>query len=143
MRGLLFIGTAIVAIFAASFPASLSLAKPASPIQIDYCHITYQQGPNVVASAAISLTKSSGPLEIKFVNEGDKVATMVRFGVTIGDETAGLRDVGTFSPGITIHHKFQDFSGRTKFIFAHEPQPKCSVQYIKFADGTTWSADEE
>jgi hypothetical protein len=143
VRALLFIATAVVAIFAAFFPASLSLAKPASPIQIDYCHITYNQGPNVVPSAAISLTKSSGPLEIKFVNEGDKVATMVRFGVTIGDETAGLRDVGTFSPGITIHHKFQDFSGRTRFIFAHEPQPKCSVQYIKFADGTTWSAGEE
>jgi hypothetical protein len=68
---------------------------------------------------------------------------MVRFGIKIEDETASLRDVGTFSPGVTIHHKFQDFSGRTKFIFAHEPQPKCSVQYVKFADGTTWSAGEE
>jgi len=143
MRGLLFIATAAVAVFAAFFPASVSSAKPASPIQIDYCHIDYRPGPTVAPSAAISLTKSSGPLEIKFVNEGDKVATTVRFGVKIEDETASIRDVGTFSPGITIHHKFQDFSGRTKFIFAHEPQPKCSVQYIKFADGSTWTADQE
>jgi hypothetical protein len=143
MRNVFFIATAIAAVFAALFPASISLAKPASPIQIDYCHIDYHPGPTVAPSAAISITKKSGPLEIKFVNEGDKVATTVRFGVKIEDETASIRDVGTFSPGITIHHKFQDFSGRTEFIFARERQPHCTVQYIKFADGTTWSAGEE
>jgi hypothetical protein len=113
-----------------------------SPIIIDYCHIDYQQGPNVTPSAAIALTKKSGPLEIKFTNESSKEATLVRFGVTMENETASIRDVGKFSPGITIHHKFQDFSGRTKFIFSNEPQPKCSVQYVKFADDTTWTPDD-
>lgn len=118
-----------------------AIAKPASPISIDYCHIDYSQGPNVMPSASISLTKSSGPLEIKFVNDGDKVATTVRFGVKLEDETSTVRDVGTFSPGITIRHKFQDFRGRVKFIFVHEPQPKCTVEYIRFADGSTWAAE--
>lgn len=141
MRRNLFCAVALSVAFAVLYPAGMSLAKPASPIAIDYCHIDYTQGPNVVPSAAISLTKHSGPLEIKFVNETEKVATTVRFTVKIENETAGVRDVGTFSPGITIHHKFEDFRGRTKFIFANEPQPSCSVQYVKFADGTTWSAE--
>ncbi len=128
---------------AALIPASIALAKPASPVIVDYCHIDYQQGPNVTASAAIALTKSSGPLEIKFTNEGDKTATTIRFGVELEHSTASIRDVGSFAPGITIHHKFRDFSGQTKFIFSSEPQPKCSVQYVKFADGSTWSAGDE
>lgn len=134
---------AAAGIFAAAFPPNLSLAKTASPVIVDYCHIDYTQGPNVTPSASISLTKSSGPLEIKFTNESEKTATIVRFGVVIENETASIRDVGSFAPNITIHHKFHDFSGRTKFIFSSEPQPKCSVQYVKFADGTTWSPGEE
>lgn len=121
---------------------ALPAAAKSAPIIIDYCHIDYQQGPNVTPSAAIALTKKSGPLEIKFTNESSKVATTIRFAVTMENETASIRDVGKFSPGITIHHKFQDFSGRTKFIFSNEPQPKCSVQYVKFEDDTTWSADD-
>jgi hypothetical protein len=130
-------------LFAAFILASVIAAKPASQVIIDYCHIDYQQGPNVTPSAAIALTKKSGPLEIKFTNESEKTATTIRFGIHMEGETASIRDVGTFSPGITIHHKFQDFSGRTKFIFSSEPQPKCSVQYVKFADGSTWSDGEE
>jgi hypothetical protein len=128
---------------AALIPASVTLAKPASPIIVDYCHIDYEQGPNVTPSAAIALTKKSGPLEIKFTNESEKTATTIRFGVEMEKSTASIRDVGSFAPGITIHHKFRDFSGQTKFIFSSEPQPKCSVQYVKFADGSTWSAGEE
>lgn len=137
-------GTAAAAgVLAALIPASVTLAKPAAPVIVDYCHIDYQQGPNVTPSAAIALTKKTGQLEIKFTNESDKTATTVRFGVEMEKSTASIRDVGTFSPGITIHHKFNDFSGQTKFIFSSEPQPKCSVQYVKFADGSTWSAGEE
>src|SRR5438270_12639573 len=131
------------AAFTAALVCAGSAAAKTSPVIIDYCHVDYNQGPNVAPSANVSLTKTSGPLEIKFTNESNKTAAMIRFGVTIGEETASVRDVGTFSSGITIHHKFQDFSGRTKFIFAHEPQPRCTVQYIKFADGTTWTVDEE
>lgn len=127
---------------AAIAAAAIPVFAKSSPIIIDYCHIDYQQGPNVTPSAAIALTKKSGPLEIKFTNESSKVATTIRFGVTMEHETASIRDVGKFSPGITIHHKFQDFSGRTKFIFSNEPQPKCTVQYVKFEDDTTWSADD-
>ncbi len=139
-----YLGAAAAAsVLAALIPASVTLAKPASPIIVDYCHIDYQQGPNVTPSAAIALTKKSGPLEIKFTNESDKTATTVRFGVEMEKSMASIRDVGTFSPGITIHHKFNDFSGQTKFIFSSEPQPKCTVQYVKFTDGSTWSAGEE
>lgn len=134
---------AAAGIFAAIVQPGATLAKTPSPVIIDYCHIDYTQGPNVTPSASISLTKSSGPLEIKFTNEGEKTATIVRFGVVVENETASVRDVGSFAPNITIHHKFHDFSGRTKFIFSSEPQPKCSVQYVKFADGTTWTAGEE
>ena len=143
MRRIFLSAITVGSVFAALFPASVTLAKPSAPIVIDYCHIDYKQGPNVTPSAAIALTKSSGPLEIKFTNEAEKTATIVRFGITMENETASIRDVGSFAPDITIHHKFRDFSGQTKFIFAHEPQPRCTVQYVKFADGTTWSAGEE
>ena len=130
-------------LFAAFILTSVIAAKPASPIIVDYCHIDYEQGPNVTPSAAIALTKKSGPLEIKFTNESEKTATIIRFGIDMENETASIRDVGSFAPNITIHHKFRDFSGRTKFIFSSEPQPKCTVQYVKFTDGSTWSAGEE
>lgn len=143
MRLQYFRAIAAAGIFAALIPASVTLAKPASPIIVDYCHIQYEQGPNVTPSAAVALTKKSGPLEIKFTNESEKTANIVRFGIHMEGETASIRDVGSFAPGITIHHKFRDFSGRTKFIFSSEPQPKCSVQYVKFTDGSTWSAEEE
>jgi len=129
---------AAAAIAAIAIPA----AAKSSPVIVDYCHIDYQQGPNVTPSAAIALTKKSGPLEIKFTNESSKTATIIRFGVTMEHSTASIRDVGTFSPGITIHHKFHDFAGQTKFIFANEPQPQCTVQYVKFSDDTTWSPDD-
>lgn len=127
---------------AAAATATSAGAKNAAPVIVDYCHIDYEQGPNVTPSASISLTKKTGPLEIKFTNESSKTATTIRFGVTMEHSTASIRDVGTFSPGITIHHKFKDFSGQTKFIFANEPQPQCSVQYVKFTDDTTWSPDD-
>src|SRR5581483_12228822 len=97
-----YFGAAVAAgVLAALIPAGVTPAKPASPVIVDYCHIDYQQGPNVTPSAAIALTKKSGPLEIKFTNESSKTATTIRFGVTMEHSTASIRDVGSFAPGIT------------------------------------------
>lgn len=126
----------MTAAFLALLPAAgVAQTQPASPIQIDYCHVAYSTG--------LLFTKSADGIQIKFTNEGDKTATLIRFGVTLSGNDASIRDVGEFAPNITVDHRFRDFMGSgMRFMFSHEDQPKCRVTFIKFADGTLWQASE-
>lgn len=124
------------ALAVSSFSTGLADAPVASsnPVQIDYCHLFYASG---------LLTKTVGPLQIKFTNEGAKTVTVVRFVADLDGNQANIRDAGSFAPGITIDHKFKDLGGSIHFAFSREPQPKCHVAFVKFDDGSIWSAPEQ
>jgi hypothetical protein len=93
-----------------------------SPIIIDYCHIDYQQGPNVTPSAAIALTKKSGPLEIKFTNESSKEATLVRFGVTMENSLPESRSITNFKISAAVRSSF--------FQTNRSPSARCSMSSL-------------
>ena len=104
-----------------------------SPIQIDNCRLDYQVGGLLGV-----LGKTTGALMIKFTNESDKAIVVARFSVDVDGKDVSVRDVGTFSPGITVDHKFKDYAGNIQFVFSRQPQPKCAVTFVKYADGTIW-----
>lgn len=79
---------------------------------------------------------ASPALSISYVNNTDKTMTQIDFGMLGGRGLlAEVRDVGTFSPGVTIDHAF----GLDPAIFpVSAAAVRCVPLFIKFADGTTW-----
>jgi len=104
-----------------------------SPIQIDNCRLDYEVG-----GLFGVLGKTTGALMIKFTNESDREIILARFAVDIAGKDVSIRDVGKFSPGITVDHKFKDYAGNIQFVFSRQPQPTCAVTFVKYADGTIW-----
>lgn len=116
-------------------------AAVVAPVQIDSCRLEYVVGGGAGLVGLLgALSKSTGPLIIKFTNESDKKIVVVRFAVDVSGQQASVRDVGTFSPGVTINHYFKDFAGKTQFVFSRQPQPTCHLSFAKFADGALWGA---
>ncbi len=115
--------------------AAAPAAQPA-PFVVDSCRAEYAGG---------WLVKSISGLRIKFTNEGDKAASVVRIAVLFDKNIISVRDVGSFAPNITINHVFRDLSGQNmKFGLSHEDQPSsCKIQFVKFADGTMWAPSDE
>ena len=122
--------------------AAPDTAPQATPVQIDRCRLEYTPGGGGfgLLGVAGALTKSSGQLKIKFTNESDKPASIIRFAVDLDGKDASIRDVGTFAPGVTVDHGFKDFAGTTGWVFGRQAQPTCHVTYVKFADGSTWES---
>lgn len=140
MKHLLLTAAAFAATVAGTLAATPENApKPAAqpaPFVVDSCRAEYAGG---------WLIKSISGLRIKFTNEGDKAASVVRIAVLFDKNTLSVRDVGTFAPNATINHDFRDLSGQnTKFGLSHEDQPSsCKIQFVKFADGTMWAPSDE
>jgi hypothetical protein len=78
----------------------------------------------------------SPTLGIDYSNATQAVMTDIEFGlVANGRLVAEVRDVGTFSPGAEIKHKF----GLNPNVFPLQTSfAKCVPLHIKFADGTKW-----
>jgi hypothetical protein len=78
----------------------------------------------------------SPELSINYKNVGDKVAKIVDFGlVARGTLVAEVRDVGKFSPNITIKHTF----GLSPNVFPlGTGLPLCVPLHVEFQDGTRW-----
>lgn len=80
-------------------------------------------------------------IEILFQDTGDVAAHVVGFDVNWGDgNVQTIRDVGTFSPGVTIAHKFQHADPEAYSpLFPHSPVT-CQVQSVQLANGSAWSS---
>jgi len=107
----------------------------ASPVSINACNLEYADE-NHVAS------RISG-VAIQFTNESARVSDLINFRVIINGQTSLIRDVGTFTPGIEITHKFK--AGTDQFTlpvllqqFSGRPPVTCRIESIHFADNTTW-----
>ncbi|HTU80905.1 MAG TPA: hypothetical protein VMF61_02185 [Candidatus Acidoferrales bacterium] len=77
-----------------------------------------------------------GFLDVSYKNEAGNIATEVDWGlVARGSLVAVAKDVGRFSPGVTIDHEFvvsrEVFPTGTEF-------PYCAVLRVRYADGTSW-----
>jgi hypothetical protein len=85
---------------------------------------------------------TTGELVINFTNYGPVTADIIRFHVQYGDQSLFIRDVGTFSPGIEITHKFKWFEGDLQLsplLQGHKPV-MCDVAWSHFTNGTIWPA---
>jgi hypothetical protein len=80
------------------------------------------------------VTQSNPQMAVDFTNITDKVMTQVEWGlVANGRLVAEARDVGTFSPGAEIKHKY----GISINVFPLQTGlPQCIALRVTFADGT-------
>lgn len=107
----------------------------ASPVNINACDLEYSSDTSI-ASRITGVT-------IQFTNESAKTSDLINFRVAINGQTSLIRDVGTFTPGIEIRHKFR--AGSDQFSlpvflqqFSGRPPVTCTIDSLHFADGTTW-----
>ncbi|HLJ84348.1 MAG TPA: hypothetical protein VKT51_09280 [Candidatus Eremiobacteraceae bacterium] len=118
---------------AMSAPVPAPAATPASPVQVESCNVSYNG--NV-------LVGTTGKLVINFTNYGSVAADVIRFHVQYGDQSLFIRDVGTFSPGIEIQHKFSSFEGDLQLspLLTGQKPVMCTVAWSHFVNGTIWPA---
>lgn len=140
MKHLLLTAGAFAATLAGALAAAPEKAPPPAaqpaPFVVDSCRAEYAGG---------WLLKSIAGLRIKFTNEGEKTASVVRIAVMFDKNLLSVRDVGTFAPNVTINHDFRDLTGQNmKFGLSHEDQPSsCTIQFVKFTDGTMWAPNDQ
>ena len=112
---------------------------PVPPVTINSCGpILDKTSQPTIAGIPVPAQSSTG-IEIEFVNETSQAATLVNFDVQSGGDQFVIRDVGTFSPGVSIKHKYRNGAGQA-FILPEFIAPKisCSVDSVTFADGSVW-----
>jgi len=122
---------------AAGAQPAMTPAADASPVTIDSC------GPIVDRSLQPTilgdLASQSHGIQIEFVNDSSKTADLVNFAVDSKGERFIIRDVGTFSPGVSIDHQYRNGSGQAFVLPAFiAPTITCHVASVKFTDGSAW-----
>jgi hypothetical protein len=136
------------AIFLWAILLALPCAANADPVLGVPVTPTTNQGPPIVinecrlvTSGSQWVTTSSG-IQIQFTNETTKTAQLINFQVNDVYQNAVIRDVGTFSPGITVIHKYKIGEGETYSPLFDAPNLHCAVSSIKFDDGSVWHSDQ-
>ncbi len=102
------------------------------PVILDRCRIDY--GGNLVLG-------STGKLDVEFTNESSVTADLVRIRVDLLGNVTNVRDVGTFSPGVSVRHRVRNEQGQIMVfpVFGgHKNRAHCAITMVRFVDGTTW-----
>lgn len=122
-------------------PASARGGSAGAPVTINSCGPDLNSNPtNGPSVAGIPLSTTSSGIKIEFVNESAKAADLVNFDVNSNGTHFVIRDVGKFSPGISIKHRYRNGSGQAFVLPAFiAPNIKCRVASVRFADGTSWT----
>jgi hypothetical protein len=117
--------------------AAPALDSTSHPIQINSC--APQLGSGTQSLFGIPVASTSSGIQIQFTNESSKTANLINFAVDSNGETFVMRDVGTFSPGVEITHRYRNGEGQA-FVLPSliSPKIKCHVDSVRFADGTVW-----
>lgn len=135
LAGLLLIGVAFPSAGLADSASGAPVVPPSSsapPVEIDECQLLYSGN---------QLAGQSNGVEIKFTNDAKSVADLVSFQVAAAGESAIIRDVGTFTPGIEITHRYREGSGHLMFSpLIDHVHLDCSVGSVHFKDGSLWQA---
>ncbi len=110
----------------------------AAPILINNCQPQIANG-STQSIAGIPIASNSTGIQIEFTNESQKTADLVNFAVDSNGERFVIRDVGTFSPGVSIKHQYRNGAGQA-FVLPQfiAPHVTCRVASVKFTDGTVW-----
>jgi hypothetical protein len=112
--------------------AATRIDEGSSPVAIEACR-AYTMNAGKAAS-------KTSTVEILFHDVGAVAAHAVGFDVNWGGgDVQTIRDVGTFSPGVTIAHKFQHPDPEAYSpLFLLSPVT-CRVQSVQLANGSAWS----
>jgi hypothetical protein len=117
---------AAAALLAAGIPAVALAQTTYAPVSI--------VSESIVPQVSGAELFQQGFVSYAFVNNAALPATEVDFAlVGNGESLATLRDVGTFSQGVTIHRSIATEAGAR--------DQKLTVAEVKFADGTVWTND--
>ncbi|MHB8145766.1 MAG: hypothetical protein ACYDGM_00700 [Vulcanimicrobiaceae bacterium] len=125
----------VLALVGLSFPAYVVRAAQAPPVVLNSCNLIYSDTQSI-ASQIVGL-------DAQFTNDSSKTATIVNIGTSINGQTSVIRDVGSFAPGIEIHHRYKAGGGQfalpsvLRQLFGH-PAVQCSIVSVTFEDGSTW-----
>lgn len=141
-RGISCAVLASTAILALSTTSGVEAQTPAAPVAINSCGpMLDKNSQNSVLG--IPLTSTSSGIQIVFTNDTQKTADLINFAVNSNGESFVIRDVGTFSPGIEITHRYRNGEGQA-FVLPQFVAPKlsCKVQSVRFADGSSWRDGE-
>jgi hypothetical protein len=123
--------------------AAAAQSSVSAPVTIDSCTPIIAQTATAPTPApifgGIQLASSSSGMAIDFVNTTTKTANLVNFAVDSNGQRFIIRDVGTFSPGISINHKYRNGAGQA-FVLPQfiAPRVTCSVASVRFVDGSVW-----
>ena len=138
MRALDRLALCLLAALPAALPEAGS-AQPVPPVTINSCGPKLQQDQNGPTFMGIPIASKSDGIAIEFVNTSNQVATVVNFAVDSNGSRFVIRDVGTFSPGISIKHSYRNGTGQGFVLPAFiAPRVDCHVASVKFADGSIW-----
>jgi hypothetical protein len=130
---------AIATITVWTFDSAASAAGSTPPVTINSCGpiIDKNQTQNYFG-VNVPVSTSAG-IGIEFVNESKLTATLVNFAVDSNGDQFVIRDVGKFSPGVSIKHQYRNGQGQSFVLPAFiAPKIKCHVASVEFADGTVW-----
>lgn len=111
-----------------------------APVTVNSCgpmiNNSNSGGPNI---GGISLTGTSSGIQIQFTNNAAKTANLINFAVDSNGTSFVIRDVGTFSSGTEITHRYRNGAGQSYVLPSLiAPAIKCSVESVHFSDGTVW-----
>jgi hypothetical protein len=111
---------------------TLAAASPgASPISVSSCDYT----PYVVPTIPAAPLSRHANLRITFTNQAPLTATGVRFAVRYRSGSEVVEETGKFSSGTPITQDFEPSAAA-----AFHGSAECSVQSVRFTDGSTWQA---
>lgn len=117
--------------------AAPSVPTPGQPVQINSCAPDLSGGTQTVFGIPVAST--SNGIDIQFTNQSSKTADLINFGVNSNGRNFVIRDVGTFSPGIEITHRYSNGAGQAFVLPAFiSPKFTCKVDSVRFIDGTIW-----
>ncbi len=107
------------------------------PVQVNSCAPMLSSGTQTLFGVPVAST--SDGIQIQFTNESSKTADLINFAVDSNGQTFVIRDVGTFSPGIEITHKYRNGAGQAFVLPAFvSPNVTCKVDSVRFTDGAVW-----
>jgi len=130
---------AVFSLFAASAALAQDTGAPQAPVTINACQAMINNTTGSPSVNGIALTGTSGGIQIQFTNTAGKTANLINFAVDSNGSRFVIRDVGTFSSGVEITHRYRNGAGQS-FVLPSliAPTVNCSVESVHFSDGTVW-----
>jgi hypothetical protein len=126
MGRICFLAATVLAIAFAMMPARGAQTAPPSAISIASCEVE-TSAPFATGDNAVPVAIVNG-VAIRFSNSGTLAISDATFEISYGGVTQVVKDFGTFSPGVMVHHGFSLHP-----LSAAENGPQCRVLEAHYA----------